>query len=388
MSKINLILKKELRTTLRDKKALITILLPILIYPVIMIFFIGFSSIVQSNLNEVISIVAIDEKTPSSFLSRLEDDPKIDVVIRSVSHEQESFESEEINASITFEGEQANQMFTIFYNSANDASQQAVDRLSKHLKDYNSFYKHQILEEAGINYEFENIVSIYEEDISGDIGGRIIAMVLGMLLPLIIVLYGITGTYTISSDLSAGEKERETLETIFSVPVKRFEIITGKLWACVIVGLISGMVNIFSLLPLVYLIVANIPGLNISISIPLIMYLFLMLIPVMILTSAIFIGLGFFVKTYQESQSYGSLLFIAFMALCYIPMIPNLELTKLTLSIPITNSMMLMKEAFLGSYSLLNTLMVLGINLAVSLLGIVLMNKVFKSDWVIFGGGN
>ncbi|MPW25545.1 ABC transporter permease subunit [Alkalibaculum sp. M08DMB] len=384
MKKINLILKKELRTTLRDKKTLITILIPILIYPILLIFYMGFSQVVQSDLTKNESLLAVDNNVPHDFLVRLEDDPIIRVSTVSPNVDYQSLE--DINARISFKSVKSGEMYTVHYNSTLEPSQQSANRIEEHFRDYEETIKSTQLKEANIDYEFENVVTIQEEEISGDMMSRVIAMALGLIFPLLIVLYGIIGTYTISSDLSAGEKDRETLETIFSVPIKRFEVIIGKLLACVIVGLLSGMINILALFPLAYAITTNIPELSISISFPLFLYLFLMLIPIMILTSAVFIGIGFISKTYQESQSYGSVLFIGFIALCYIPLVPNLEASSLTLSIPITNALLLMKEAFLGSYSLIDTIKVLGINLAVSGIGIYVMNKLFQSDWVVFGG--
>ncbi len=43
MNKIMMVFKKEMLTFFRDKKALITLFLPILIYPVFMIFLIGYT---------------------------------------------------------------------------------------------------------------------------------------------------------------------------------------------------------------------------------------------------------------------------------------------------------------------------------------------------------
>ncbi|MDP3387590.1 MAG: ABC transporter permease subunit, partial [Eubacteriales bacterium] len=230
------------------------------------------------------------------------------------------------------------------------------------------------------------LVTIKSEELMGNRDDRIISMMMGMFFPFLIMLYGITGTYTIASDLSAGEKERETLETIFSVPVKRFEIIMGKLLACVNVGIISGMVNIISMFPLLYAATVAIPDINISISVILLLTLIILIIPVLIMTSTFFIGLGLIAKTYQESQSYGSILLILFMVPTFVVMIPDLEITNWLLAIPIANALMLMKEAFLGEYSFVRMSVVILINLSVSGIGITIMNRLFKSDWVIFGG--
>ena len=54
MNKIMMVFKKEMLTFFRDKKALITLFLPILIYPVFMIFLIGVMNLVSSSNDQEI----------------------------------------------------------------------------------------------------------------------------------------------------------------------------------------------------------------------------------------------------------------------------------------------------------------------------------------------
>lgn len=381
MNRINLIFRKEMKSLFRDKKAILTILLPVLIYPVLLIFFIGFSVVVQSNLDDKISIVALDGNVPAILTERLNDHEKLNVM-----HFSSNLGTNQMDASLAANIDGGVENYIIKYNSTVESSQQAANRLRTVLIAYNEELKTNKLSEAGLEASTLDFVTIKSEELMGDRDDRIISMMMGMFFPFLIMLYGITGTYTIASDLSAGEKERETLETIFSVPVKRFEIIMGKLLACVNVGIVSGMVNIISMFPLLYAATVAIPDININISFVLLVYLIIMIIPVMIMTSTFFIGLGLVARTYQESQSYGSILLILFMVPTFVVMVPDLEITSIILSVPIANALMLMKDAFLGEYSVSRTLIVLLINLGVSGIGIIIMNRLFKSDWVIFGG--
>lgn len=381
MHRINLIFKKEMKSLFRDKKAILTILLPVLIYPVLLMFFIGFTVVVQSNLDEKISTVAVENNPPQVLIDKLNDHEKLNVV-----YSTNDLDSDQIDAYLSVAHVDGVENYTIEYNSTIETSQFAANRLKSVLTEYNEELKTSKLNEAGLEASTLDFVNIKSEELMGNRDDRIISMMMGMFFPFLIMLYGITGTYTIASDLSAGEKERETLETIFSVPVKRFEIIMGKLLACVNVGIISGLVNIISMFPLLYAATVAIPDININVSFVLLFYLIIMIIPVMIMTSTFFIGLGLVARTFQEAQSYGSILLILFMVPTFVVMVPDLEITNLVLSIPIANALMLMKEAFLGEYSFIRTFFVLLINLSISGAGIIIMNRLFKSDWVIFGG--
>ncbi|AOY78040.1 ABC transporter permease [Clostridium formicaceticum] len=386
--KINLIWHKEIKSLFRDKKALLTVFLPILIYPIIMIFFIGFSTIVQSNLAENISIVAVGNTVKESFIKTLKEDEKIKIVNLSSEEYAEEINKENLHAAITMTLEDAVEIYTLHYNSTIEASERAANRIRESYRTYEEKVKEDILYSRNIDKKIRDIVSIEIIEISeaGDASARILSMLLGTLVPFILMVYSIIGTYTIASDLSAGEKERETLETIFSVPIKRLEIIIGKLFACVTVGMISGLVNIVSMFPLLYVLLNHISDLNISLSSGLFLFLFIMLLPVMMMASAFLIGLGLFAKTYQEAQTYASVLLMLFMFPCYITLIPDIEITNFTLFIPITNALLMMKEAFLGDYDLVNIGTTLLINLAISVVAMITMNRLFKSDWVIFRG--
>ncbi|MDR5659077.1 ABC transporter permease subunit [Serpentinicella sp. ANB-PHB4] len=385
LSNTLIIWKKEMIALFRDKKALLTIFLPILIYPLLIIIFMGFVNIVQSNLNQKVSTVAVKQYIADELLHKLEEDEKIQLIELQGAELVKEFEDQH-DAQIKGSIDEGIEKYTLYFNRTIDTSQRAAMRVQRHIIEYEEEIREKNLDKIGMSDQINNIVQIEHIELTDDGESRSIYMILGMLIPFIIVIYGISGTYTIASDLSAGEKERNTLETIFSIPIKRFHIIIGKLLACVTVGIISGMVNILAIFPIVYGITVNIPEFQVSISLSLFLFLLIVLVVLMVLTSTFFIGLGLLAKTYQESQNYGSVLLILFMALSYIAILPAIEISTVTLMIPITNGILIMREAFLGNYTVLNTLYVLSINLGLAGIGVFIMNYLFKSDRVIFGG--
>lgn len=356
--------------------------LPILLYPVLMIFLVGIMSLVQSNTALETSSLYVHHDTPNEWLQVLRENERLTLSVGS--QIPTDFNFEETNAYLLPEGEG----FTLIYHSNNDKSQRAFSEVNRSYDTFLANRKSQFLAALNLKDAYNQVVTFEFEEISGEGDSRFVSMLMGMLLPFLIVLYGIVGTNLLSSDLSAGEKERATLETIFSVPIKRFEIIMGKLFACTTVGMISGGINIFAMFPLVYALAANMPDLTIRFSFGLMVFLFIQLIPIMIMCSAIFIAIGMFAKTYQESQSYSSVALIVLMALSYVFLIPDLEASTMLYALPITNAMLLMREAILGAYPLGAIAQVLAINIGISGLSVLAMHFVFKSDWVIFGGEN
>ncbi|MDP3388123.1 MAG: hypothetical protein Q8S24_12865, partial [Eubacteriales bacterium] len=145
MHKINLIFKKEMKSLFRDKKAFMTILLPVLIYPILLIFFIGFSVVVQSNLDEKISIVAVNDNIPTILTDRLNEHEKLNIVNFS-----SNLDLEDVDAYLSVAFEDGVENYTIGYNSTIEVSQFAANRLRSVLRIYNEDLKTNKLSEAGL----------------------------------------------------------------------------------------------------------------------------------------------------------------------------------------------------------------------------------------------
>lgn len=386
--KIRAIFNKEMKSLFRDRKALITIFFPVVLYPVMLILFFGIMNLVQEDSNKQIISLNVDQNISQDFLAILEADENLKITKVTLSEEAiQSLDFQTVQGYLAVKGT-SGQAYALHYHSNYDDSIRLLETVNEHYKTFTDNQKNLKLEELGILDAYTNVLKIETQEISGEEegNGRLASMALGMIVPFIIILYGMLGTFTLSSDISAGEKERATLETIFSVPVKRAEIITGKLLSCVAIGLLSGGINLLALFPVLFAVTTQFPDIQVRISVGVFAFLFLMLIPVMILFSALFIALGMASRTFQESQSYGSVLLVALMMPCYIGIIPDLEASTWLYFTPITNAMFLMREAFLGTYHLGATLMVLGLNIGIAALAVWVMSALFSNDRIIFGG--
>lgn len=303
-----------------------------------------------------------------------------------VDTEQESINNSEVDIIIKENYIEGVKQIELLYNSTIDSSNRGKNIVLSLLIDY----KETLIIESVKTLDFEQsvleLVSVESIELTEESSeSRLLASILGVIAPFILIMYSVIGIYSITSDLSAGEKERFTLETIFSVPVPKEDIIVGKLFAGVTVGLLSGVTNIISMFPIGYAIASMIPELTMSFSPLLALYILLMLLPVMMLTCAVMLGCGLFAKTYQEAQTYGAFVMMAFMLPGYIGMIPNLNYSTTLAFLPITNAMLAMREAFIGDYPIMQLSITLIVNCGLSLLAIVVMSKIFTSESVIFG---
>lgn len=383
---IKLIWFKELRSLKRDKKALLTIFLPIVIYPVILMFFFGVTSIVEGNLGEETRSVAYRGFVSEAVRDAIESDEQVTVVEGAFEDPKKAINEEKVEVIIeeSLEGDLVR--IKLIYNETMDKSSRCKALVSRRLKDYKKTHIDATIASLNLDENVLDLVSLETVELTKESSSnRVIASVLGVVAPFILIMYSIIGIYSISSDLSAGEKERFTLETIFSVPVPREDIILGKLFAGVSVGLLSGFTNIISMFPIVYAIAMMIPDLELAFSPLLPLFVLLMLLPVMLLTCAVMLGFGLFAKTYQEAQTYGSFVMMAFMLPGYIGMIPDIVYSNLMACLPVTNAMLAMREAFIGNYIWDKIVITFIVNIGLALGAVFLMSKIFKSEGIIFG---
>src|SRR5207247_335187 len=98
---------------------------------------------------------------------------------------------------------------------------------------------------------------------------------LAALVPLILILMTITGAVYPAIDLTAGERERGTLEILVAAPVPRFELLTAKYISVWTVAVLTAVVNLVCMtLTILWSGVSNLlPGLG-GLSFGLIMQVF------------------------------------------------------------------------------------------------------------------
>ncbi len=76
---------------------------------------------------------------------------------------------------------------------------------------------------------------------------EVLGKTVGGFLPYMFVIFMFTGAMYAGIDLSAGEKERGTLETLLSSPASRLEIVLGKFLVVATIGIASALVSMVGL---------------------------------------------------------------------------------------------------------------------------------------------
>ena len=375
-----LTVKKELRAGIRDRKSLIMMFVTPLFIPLFIFVLSAAFSAMLDNVEEV-RVVGHDyylSEVKEEIVSHL----NIELKQFETDELQGAFEEGEILAYITFE----NDTFIIHGNPNTQESHIAMSEVMAALTMYNQVLAYEYLLLNGVDPE--NVFGIVQFDVEELEGNNDLIsqlLFLGFAFAIIAIT---TSAIQAATDSTAGEKEKGTLETLLTFPVKSKELITGKYIACVIAclatAIISGVLLVASLFIAqnmfeIYedMVLVDFSGLAITISA-------VLLVGYSLFISGVSIALGSMTKTFKEAQS-------TLMPLSYIPMIPmfmnmfGIEMTELISIIPIINHTLLLNEIFLGNINMLH----IGLMFVSTLVYVVVVIKYivhqYKSEKILFG---
>jgi len=161
-------------------------------------------------------------------------------------------------------------------------------------------------------------------------------------LPFLMIMWTLAGALHPAVDLTAGEKERGTMETLLITPAYRSEIVTGKFLAVTFFAYLSALWNMMWIAG-GSLVLGGILSMQI-LSLSGLAWCLLLSIPLAMVFSALCIALGIMAKSTKEGQYYLIPLFMVTMPLALWSLTPGLKLTLPLSLVPITGTSMIQQR--------------------------------------------
>jgi len=205
-------------------------------------------------------------------------------------------------------------------DSSRQSAQVDVNRIQDLLEMYGKYLGALRLVVRGVSPEVVQAVAIEEVDVATP---QSRATVLISFLPYFIIFAIFNGGASIITDTTAGERERQSLEPLLINPVPRRNFVYGKLLAAFPFSLASlaitliGFGIVFNVLP-----IEQYLGIQLSLNVLTLLWIFLICLPITFLASAIQILVASFARSTKEAGTY-----LPFIAL--IPSLPGLALAFL-----------------------------------------------------------
>jgi sodium transport system permease protein len=236
----------------------------------------------------------------------------------------------------------------ILYSTASETSSIAYVRLVSVLTQWTEQIGRGNLAAGGVPIKAAKPFDVEIADVAGETGFRGAAM-WSKALPIILLLWAMTGAFYPAVDLCAGEKERGTLETLLSSPAERSEIVVGKLLTVMVFSGATALLNMLSMAVTGWLVISKIPEFGPPPMLA-IVWLVIALVPVSAMFSALCLALAAFARSTKEGQYYLMPLLLVTMPLVVLPMAPGVELNLGNSLIPISGLVLLLRSLLEGNY--------------------------------------
>lgn len=410
---------KELKETLRDRRTVVTlVLMPLLVYPLLSVVFQRFFVTSLGSLQQSKIAIGTDSDESGARLKRLllvgdallssePDSPKRVAALKNANSEEPDlprsfssvafYKTEKPQAEV----ENGNLALAVIFNTQpqpkvgsrrqqvrcelvsrenSSSSTTAMRFVRDRLEAVNNEYLRRQVAEAGVPVQLPVVAK--RRTIPSDAE----PLSLTTLIPLILILMTITGAVYPAIDLTAGERERGTLEPLMAAPVPRIRLLLAKYVAVVVVALLTAVANIVAMT--VTLASSGLGRMlfgESGLTFDLVFAVFALLVLFAAFFSAIVLALSSFARSFKEAQAY----LIPLMLLCLAPgvmsLMPGLEFTRILAITPLVNIVVLARDLFEGSVDPVLACMAVGSTVLYALAAICLAARIFGTDAILYG---
>jgi sodium transport system permease protein len=389
------IFRKDLVETLRDRRTVVmAFLVPALVYPLLFTLLGSVATDKRGELERTRVRLAAWGPVPESTLHAVEQQARADVVDRRDAPPADAeAEARRLVASrkvhvvlLTAPGSSgASIPLRVLADSTNVDSDVMERRVSHALSEHAADLLRQRMVALGQDASAARPIDIHEEDLA-DAARRGASFAAALLPYLLLVLVATSGFYA-ALDLTAGEKERGTLQTLLTAPVRSVEIVAGKYLAVLTLTLAATVCNLGSLaLTLSRATAAMESGARFSLGLSSAGAIFLTVLPAALLIVALLMAVGVLARSYREGQSYLMPLLLLVMLAGFASFLPGAELSAGTALVPLLNVTLLVHDILIGKAGATQVMVVWAVSLAWAVLGILLAARVFQTEQVLLSG--
>jgi sodium transport system permease protein len=362
---IGIVYRKEMMDSLRDRRTLISmIVVPILLMPLLTVG-IGVLSaeIVGRAMGEVPKVMILGGGDSPNVTAELRARRDIQVVPAAGDYAEE-IGDKRIRAAVEippgFETAlSAGTPATVtVYDYKNDLkSGIAADRLQQFFRDLRDRTVRERLQAQHLPDTLIHPLEIREQNVASP--EKTTGELIGGIVPYFVILLCLTGAIYPAIDLTAGEKERGTMETILSSPVSRTDLVFGKFLTVLTASLATAFLAVVSMgislgVAKTALLDLADPGQATDFALAInprsVAAVFAMVLPLAVLFSAALLAIALCAKSYKEAQSYLQPLTIIVVVPGVVGLLPGVELNARLALIPVLNTSLVSKEILMGTY--------------------------------------
>jgi sodium transport system permease protein len=214
---------------------------------------------------------------------------------------------------------------------------------------------------------------------------QVTGVVLGMILPYLMIVMCLTGAIYPSVDLTAGEKERGTLETLLTSPVPRTHLVVGKGLVVLTTSLATAAVAICSNgLALAFVSSGKFAKLPLTLNPLALAGVCMVMIPLAVFIASLAVAVGSFARSCKEANTYLQPMLLLAIIPAIIAALPGVDFNYGLALIPVLNISLLSKELLAGACHWGHVLVVFGAMTIYAALAVAAAVAMFKRESVLF----
>jgi len=310
---VRVVLVKELVDSFRDKRALSSILLSILVGPLITGFMMNRIADRQKQPDDV-RIPIVGARNAPALVQWLSQQSGVSIAAAPADPEQAVREQSEYVVLVVpqdyaddFRASRP-AAIKVVADSARTDTRAQVERVQRLLQQYNAEIGALRLIGRGVSPAAATPLKIQGVEVSTT---QQRAAKLLSVIPLMVLLAAFTGAMQLATDATAGERERGSLEALLVNPVPRGALALGKVTASALSGMLAVMVTAGLCTALLRFIPLQELGMRFRFGTPHMMGLMAAALPMCLLTASVQSAVATLAKSFKEAQTYMGILILA-----------------------------------------------------------------------------
>jgi sodium transport system permease protein len=383
------IYRKEMLDQLRDRRALISMLLvPLVAIPALMTGMGFVISSIEKKAEDEAKTLGIGVKATSPEIRQAIEKAGLKIVDKP--NLKEAVEKKELAAAVEETvGPSGVPLILYYVDQSNPTSDTAGDALRTILSELKETQVKQKLKAQNVPDSILTPFSIKRVNVAPE--RKMAGAMWGTMLGYILLLLMFTGGMYPAIDMTAGEKERKTLELYLSSPAHRSEIVLGKILAAMTAIFMTAMLTLASIVYSIHN--GGMAGKNKEMqqmlkTIPLdtraIELIVLTILPLALLAASLMIAIAILARSFKEGQTYLTPLALIVIFPALIGGMPGLEFTPAMALIPIFNASQVIRSTLLGDLTATNFLITTFANIVYAAAAFYFASRRFEDETVLF----
>ena len=396
-AQMRIVAKKEIMEFVRDWRTIVAlILVPLMLFPLL---FIAFPLVMQNEAQELqeleVDILVqsdyIDDEillglNQSNMTITIDPLPNGLVTLSDPMNNSSILRSYEFDAILRLEQRNDTWFYSVLYLSTSEQSAEARNRILEVLNTWETNETIERIEAGGLDPDstlnplrWDGIIADADVATKGEQAG----MLLSLFIPFVLALWTASAAVQPAIDMTVGERERGTLESLLSLPLSRSELLMGKWLAVVTITGVGVALQVAGLLfGIAFLAedLVNVP--SISIGSVLLLTLAVGLYGTMIV--ALYLALAMRSKSVKEAGTVLTPITLAMIVPILLTQFINLDdVESFWFAIPFVNVLLALRELLLDRIILEHVIIWIGVSIFVSFLTIRYAAKQFSREDIV-----